>query len=151
MIISAAEVITVRGRPRSMTRYVMAGRMSEQHPTVPDWFRGDTKLYRSLLELAEWHPEATEIVTSATVPDDYAAETMLHFLSDELMRAGFTDNWAVTSHGEEIEDLIEVFDDIAQPERHVAGLHLVGRRVTGRHVAGRRVAGRGRGRGRLGH
>lgn len=125
-----------------MTRYVMAGRMSEQNHTVPDWFRGGTKLYRSLLELAEWHPEATEIATSATVPDDYAAETMLHFLSDELMRTGFTDNWAVTSHGQEIEDLIDVFDDIAQPERHVAGLHLVGR-----HVAGRNVGGRGR----LGH
>ncbi|WP_030729673.1 hypothetical protein [Streptomyces sp. NRRL S-237] len=121
--------------------------MSEQNPTVPDWFRGGTKLYRSLLELAEWHPEATEIATCATVPDDYAADTMLHFLSDELMRTGFTDNWAVTPHGQEIEDLIDVFNDLAQPERHVAGLHVVGRQVAGRHVAGRRVAGRGR----LGH
>ncbi|WP_405532247.1 hypothetical protein OG592_32335 [Streptomyces avidinii] len=113
--------------------------MSEQNHTVPDWFRGGTKLYRSLLELAEWHPEATEIATSAAVPDDYAADTMLHFLSDELMRSGFTDNWAVTSHGQEIEDLIDVFNDIAQPERHVPG-----RCVSGRHVAGRHVAGRGR-------
>ncbi|MGW3327138.1 hypothetical protein [Streptomyces virginiae] len=118
--------------------------MSEQNHTVPDWFRGGTELYRSLLELAEWHPEATEIATSATVPDDYAADTMLYFLSDELMRTGFTDKWAVTSQGQEIEDLIEVFNDIAQPERQVCGLHLVGRRGAGRHLAGRRVAGRGR-------
>ncbi|KOG55893.1 hypothetical protein ADK75_09885 [Streptomyces virginiae] len=90
--------------------------MSEQHRTVPEWFRGGTKLYQSLLTLAEWHPEALEIATSSMVPSDHAADTMLDFLSDELIRIGFTDDWAVTPRGQEIEDLIDVFNDIAQPE-----------------------------------
>ncbi|MFC6131248.1 MULTISPECIES: hypothetical protein [Streptomyces] len=92
----------------------MAGRMSEQNRTVPGWFRGGPRLYRSLLDLTAWHPEATEIAVSATAPGDFAADTMLEFLSQELMRAGYTDDWAVTSRGQEIEDLIDVFDGIAR-------------------------------------
>ncbi|MFG2974130.1 hypothetical protein ACGFYY_14190 [Streptomyces sp. NPDC048331] len=88
--------------------------MSEHKRTVPRWFRGGPRLYRSLLDLAAWHPEATEIAMSPRAPDDFAADTMIEFLSQELMRSGYTDDWSVTSHGQEIEDLIDVFQQIAQ-------------------------------------
>ncbi|MFK0256022.1 hypothetical protein [Streptomyces sp. NPDC090445] len=90
--------------------------MSEQNRTVPEWFRGGTKLYQCLLNLVEGHPDAMETAVSSTVPSESAADTMLDFLSDELTRTGFTDDWAVTPRGQEIEDLIDVFNDIAQPE-----------------------------------
>ncbi|MFD0266015.1 hypothetical protein ACFVGY_05375 [Streptomyces sp. NPDC127106] len=90
--------------------------MSEQNRTAPEWFHGGTKLYRSLLILVEGHPDALEAAVSSTVPSGSAADMMLDFLSDELTRTGFTDDWAVTPRGQQIEDLIDVFNDIAQPE-----------------------------------
>ncbi|QES53710.1 hypothetical protein DEJ51_05170 [Streptomyces venezuelae] len=95
--------------------------MSEQNRTVPRWFRGGPELHQSLLDLTAWHPEATEIATSPRAPDDFATDTMLEFLSQELMRSGYADDWSVTSHGQEIEDLIDVFHRIAQRRWPAAG------------------------------
>ncbi|MFE3584967.1 hypothetical protein [Streptomyces vinaceus] len=90
--------------------------MSETSPITPAWFRGGVNLYRILLEITEARPGMTELAASPTIPSVSEADAMLEFLSDELMRVGFTDDWEVTARGQEIEDLIDVFNDIAQPD-----------------------------------
>ncbi|MBT2481898.1 hypothetical protein [Streptomyces sp. ISL-94] len=90
--------------------------MSETSHTTPAWFRGGVKLYRTLLEITEERPDMTELAVSPTIPSESEADMMLEFLSDELMNVGFTGDWEVTARGQEIEDLIDVFNDIAQPD-----------------------------------
>ncbi|MFD5146467.1 hypothetical protein [Streptomyces sp. NPDC058401] len=88
--------------------------MSGQEGIRPGWFTGTERLYDFLLELTAEQQELTAISRSASAPPADGLERILDFLSDELTAKGFGPDWEISPLGQNIETLIDVFNELEE-------------------------------------
>ncbi|MER7997812.1 hypothetical protein [Streptomyces sp. NPDC095613] len=96
-----------------MTGQAMSKRDGAAEHKQPQWFTGGPVLHRFLLEMTASEGALRAMATASSPPSEKDSETMLDFLSDQLVSVGYTGDWEEPNEkGRKIEALIDVFNDL---------------------------------------